>query len=37
MALALMLMSGVLTWEGCLGCTFAWGESSGSVIVSIPG
>jgi di/tricarboxylate transporter len=28
MALALMLMSGVLTWEGCLGCTFAWGESS---------
>lgn len=26
MALALLLMTGVLTWEDCLGCTFAWGE-----------
>jgi len=29
MALALLLITGVLTWEDCLACTFAWGESRG--------
>jgi DASS family divalent anion:Na+ symporter len=26
MALALLLITGVMTWEDCLACTFAWGE-----------